>query len=344
MKILHLAGATTTRFYHELSLTYQRNVCAPPGTEAAVMTVAPGGAMTWRDPGEANARPVGLDAALHRARACDVVVPHMFCPSGMTTWRALFEDVAGVPVVGPAAAAIAISTSKLATKAVALAAGVATPMAQRLTHDTTLPDWPAPFIVKPDAEDNSLGLTLVHDRADTRRAVATALAHADTALAEAYIPGREVRVGVLDAGEGPRVLPVLEYHVTEDHPIRERADKVAVEDGAVTMASWERPSLDTSLPADLPGPTKDALAEAALAMHAALGCRDYSLYDFRIDGDGTPWLLEACSFWTFTPISVISRMLAAEGIALEDAAAQVWAQAAKRKGPPAMDGPLQAAE
>jgi D-alanine-D-alanine ligase len=137
---------------------------------------------------------------------------------------------------------------------------------------------------------------------------------------------------------------MIEYHVTPGRPIRVRADKVAVEDGRVTTSSWERPSLDVSLPARLAPATARALEHAALALHAALGCRDYSLYDFRIDAGGRPWLLEACSFWTFTPFSVISRMLAAEGMALEDAARRVWSHAARRKGPPATDGPLQAAE
>jgi D-alanine-D-alanine ligase len=307
------------------------------------MTVAPGGSLTWAD-GDGPARPVDLGEALRLAGACDVVVPHMFCPAGMTTWRALFEDIAGVPVVGPGFAATAISTSKLATKAVAAAAGVATPEALRLVPGGPLPRWSPPFVVKPDTEDNSLGLTLVREAGELRPAVAEALAHGGVALAERYVPGREVRVGVLDAGRGPRVLPIMEYHVTPEHPIRVRSDKVAVEDGAVTMGSWERPSLEVSLPARLEGGTAAALKRAALAMHGALRCRDYSLYDFRIDGDGRPWLLEACSFWTFTPFSVISRMLAGEGTALEDAALRVWSHAAKRKGPPLMDGPLQAAE
>jgi D-alanine-D-alanine ligase len=344
MKILHVAGATTTRFYHELSLAYRRHACAPPGTEAASLTVAPDGAMTWADE-DGPQRPVGLTEALDRARGCDLVVPHMFCPVGMTTWRALFEDIAGRPVVGPGLRATALSTSKLATKAIAAAAGVATPHAMPLARDTPLPDWPRPFVVKPDAEDNSLGLTLVTEGTDLRRAVAAALAHGGTALAEAYVPGREVRVGVLDGAAGPRVLPILEYHVTEDHPIRLPADKVAVEGGTVTTAAWERPSLDVSLPADVPDRTQAALEAAALAMHGALGCRDYSLYDFRIDAAGAPWLLEACSFWTFTPYSVISRMLAAEGRVLEDAALEVWRHAAGRKGPAASaTGPRHAAE
>ncbi|CTQ50884.1 D-alanine--D-alanine ligase family protein [Jannaschia donghaensis] len=331
MDLLHLAGATTTPFYRDLSLTYQRNVVTPTGTHASLLVVDPDGNLHFGRNQE-DLAPITLADALHRAAAMDVVVPHMFCPPGMTSWRSLFEDVAGVPVVGPPLLATTLSTSKLATKSVARAAGVATPDSRRLRPGDR-PDLPLPLIVKPDAEDNSLGLTLVRDPADLGPALDTVFAHGDTALAERFIPGREVRVGVLDLDGAPRVLPILEYHVTADRPIRERADKVMLDDaGRVTMESWERPSLPTTCPADLGPDTLRALRDAALTMHEVLGCRDYSLFDFRIeDGTKTPYLLEACSFWTFTPVSVISRMVEAEGGDLVDVSRRVWAQAAARK-------------
>ena len=333
MHVLHLVGATTTRFYAELSETYARNCVRPAGTAHSTLSVAPSGEMLWTG-ADGAALPVDLGGAARRAAACDVVVPHMFCPTGMTTWRALMEDVMGLPVVGPHASSIAVATSKWATKALARAEGVATPEALRLggaSGEAAPPCPPLPCIVKPDDEDNSIGLTLLRDPAGWEAARDAALAASGHALAEAYVPGREVRVGVLDDGR-PRVLPVLEYHVTDDHPIRERADKVHVSDaGSVTMQSWERPSLATSCPAALSPETADALERAALTMHRALGCRDYSLYDFRIDPEGRPWLLEACIFWTFTPISVISRMLEAEGAELARTALSVWSRAADRR-------------
>ena len=49
-------------------------------------------------------------------------------------------------------------------------------------------------------------------------------------------------------------------------------------------------------PAD---PITEAVQDAARRCHLALGCRHYSLFDFRIDPAGRPWFLEAglyCSF------------------------------------------------
>ncbi|WGH78384.1 D-alanine--D-alanine ligase family protein [Jannaschia ovalis] len=330
MRVLHVAGATTTRFYRDLSLTYQRNVVRPKGVRTALMTVEPDGRIGW------DGRDLPRSAALELAAGFDLVVPHMFCKPGMTAWRSLFETVLDVPVVGPPLAATVTATSKLATKALAREAGLRTAASERLIPGAPVPRMDLPVVVKPDSEDNSLGLTLVRDAADLPAAIAHALAHDEVALAEAFIPGREVRVGVIE-DPVPRVLPVLEYHVSDAHPIRERADKVALDEGgAVTMGAWERPSLATTCPAELAPGLHGALAEAALTMHAALGSRDYSLFDFRIHAEtGQPYLLEACSFWTFTPVSVISRMLEAEGSDLEAVALRIWARAAarKQKGP-----------
>jgi D-alanine-D-alanine ligase len=57
---------------------------------------------------------------------------------------------------------------------------------------------------------------------------------------------------------------------------------------------------------------------AARRCHVALGCRHYSLFDFRIDPDGRPWFLEAGLYCSFAPTSVIAVMAAAVGMDVPD--------------------------
>jgi D-alanine-D-alanine ligase len=52
--------------------------------------------------------------------------------------------------------------------------------------------------------------------------------------------------------------------------------------------------------------------------HQALGCRHYSLFDFRIDPKGQPWFLEAGLYCSFAPKSVIPCMAKAAGIPLNE--------------------------
>jgi D-alanine-D-alanine ligase len=69
-------------------------------------------------------------------------------------------------------------------------------------------------------------------------------------------------------------------------------------------------------------PADDPLTEPVHAVarrgHAALGCRDYSLFDFRIAPDGRIVFLEAGLYCSFSDQSVIAMMAAAAGIGLRD--------------------------
>ncbi|MDE5069364.1 MAG: hypothetical protein O4861_06175 [Trichodesmium sp. St16_bin4-tuft] len=77
-----------------------------------------------------------------------------------------------------------------------------------------------PFIVKPNTEDNSLGLTLVWEPEEIAEALRAGFEHDETLLVEDYIPGRELRVAVVERKGKLSVLPAIEYLVTKDNPIR----------------------------------------------------------------------------------------------------------------------------
>ena len=67
-------------------------------------------------------------------------------------------------------------------------------------------------------------------------------------------------------------------------------------------------------------PTDDPVTQrvwaAARRCHRALGCRDYSLFDFRIDPSGEPWFLEAGLYCSYAPSSVVATMASAAGVDL----------------------------
>ncbi|NBB98662.1 MAG: hypothetical protein GVY34_10950 [Alphaproteobacteria bacterium] len=72
-----------------------------------------------------------------------------------------------------------------------------------------------------------------------------------------------------------------------------------------------------------------ALRDAALAGHAALDARHYSLFDFRVHrATGEPVLLEAGLFWSFTGFSAISNNPTGAGTDPVTVTAEVWHRAA----------------
>ncbi|MBC6424783.1 MAG: hypothetical protein GDA38_27475 [Hormoscilla sp. SP12CHS1] len=145
----------------------------------------------------------------------DVVVPHMFCVPGMTSFRGFFEDILGLPVVGSPPNCTALATNKAQTRSVVSASGVPVAKAQVVRRGYTVTMEP-PFIVKPNSEDNSIGVMLVRNSTEIAEALRVGFENDETLLVEDYIPGRELRVGVVyfsgTVREGKLwVLPAIEY-------------------------------------------------------------------------------------------------------------------------------------
>ncbi|MGB5769034.1 MAG: D-alanine--D-alanine ligase, partial [Crocosphaera sp.] len=202
-------------------------------------------------------------------------------------------------------------------KAIVAATGVKVPYGELLRKSNT-PNLRPPVVIKPATSDNSLGVTLVKTMAEYDEALDKAFQYADEVLVEEYIElGREVRCGTI-VKEGELIsLPLEEYAVnTENNPIRNYEDKLKKDDaGELTYAAKDKKK---AWIVDVKDPATRRVQEIAKQCHQALGCRHYSLFDFRIDPQGQPWFLEAGLYCSFSPKSVIPMMAQAKGIALDE--------------------------
>ena len=326
MTVLHLVGSAVDDFHADLSRLYAGaclEALADPETyDVHLAYVSPDG--HWRFP-------VGLGAgALEGAPAVtlpdavavilgigvDVVVPQMFCLPGMTTYRALF-DLLGIPYLGNRAEVMALGADKAKTRAIVAAAGVPVPAGEVLRRGDRS-HLALPVVVKPVNADNSVGVSLARTSTECDAAIELAWEYGDEALVESYVPlGREVRCGIL-VREGELIcLPLEEYSVDTEHkPIRSSADKLARDHAGHThLVANNTPRACTER--DDQAPTERVWA-AARRCHVALGCRHYSLFDFRIDPDGKPWFLEAGLYCSYAPSSVVAVMAAAAGMSVSD--------------------------
>ena len=244
------------------------------------------------------------------------MVPQMFCVPGMTTYRALF-DLLRIPYLGNTPDVMALASHKARAKAVVAAAGVGVAPGELLGPGDR-PSIEPPAVVKPVDTDNSVGLALVRARADYGPALDVALAHSAEALVETYIPlGREVRCGLLARGGKLVSLPLEEYRMDPDaKPIRDYSDKLRpTGDGELSLVAKDATKARIL---DVEDPLTERVAEIARRCHVALGCRHYSLFDFRIDPAGEPWFLEAGLYCSFARKSVIAMMASAAGILVDD--------------------------
>ena len=330
---LQLVGSPTSQFYFELSLLYARPVICPPGFRLLFLVAYPSGEWSLGETPDAPERR-SLPEILAALPAVDLVVPHLFCPDGLTAYRSFFERVLGLPLVGSPGAVLEVAQRKQLTRLVAKSAGIRVPKGDliRTGEDdrarTLARELGYPVIVKPDETDNSDGLSLVRDGADLAGALVRGREFNSEVLIEEYIPGREIRGAVLELDGELTVLPFIEYLVSEEHPIRLAADKLTTAaDGTVTGQS-NKENVPAVCPADLDDRLTAELGRMMQRMHRLLRCRDYSLYDFRVDErTGIPYLLEAGLFWSFGEISMISSMLRAGGFDLTDVTGRIWRSA-----------------
>ena len=319
--ILHLVGSPVDDFHAELSRLYEAgSIDALAATGRYDMTVAyvsPDGC--WRFPSGVDAEaleeapPLRLSEAVQRLtwHRDAVMVPHMFCPPGMTAYRGLF-DMLGIRYLGNPPDVMALAADKAKARAVVAAAGVDVP-AGGVVRRGDPPPVDVPMVVKPVGADNSVGVTLVRDLADYPAAVEEALRYGDTALVEAYVElGREVRCGIIESDGELVGLPLEAYAVGPDKPIRDRHDKLDRDGGGDMYLVAKDDAYAWTLPVD--DPLTARVWEAAARCHRALGCRHYSLFDFRIDPDGVPFFLEAGPYGSFAPSSVVASRAAAAGI------------------------------
>lgn len=330
LRVLHLAGSRVSDFYYNLSVIYAREVVQPVGVSSYYAVVYPDGLWQLGTSLDSLSEKMPLQEAIARLPEVDVVVPHMFCVPGMTSFRGFFEDILGLPVVGSPPNCTALATNKAQTRNVVSASGVPVAKAQLVRRGDTVTMQP-PFIVKPNSEDNSIGVTLVRNSTEIAEALRVGFEHDETLLVEDYIPGRELRVAVVERETQLWVPPAIEYLVTEDNPIRTVNDKYELQSDGLPKKQPDKPAVKPVCPANVTPSLWEKISDAAKRAHVALGCRDYSLYDFRVHADTSePYMLEAGLFWCFGNISMISRMLQADGQNLSDVALELWRGAAKR--------------
>jgi D-alanine-D-alanine ligase len=325
-RVLHLVGSAVDDFHADLSRLYAGGCldaladCA--GYDAHIAYVSPGG--SWRFPAALNARALAqapvrtITEALQHILSLDidVVVPQMFCLPGMTDYRALL-DVLGIAYLGNRPEVMSLGAAKPKARAVVAAAGVAVPTGEVLARGQRC-TLPLPVVVKPVDADNSVGVSLARDPAEVDTAIESASAHSDAVLVESYVElGREVRCGIVVRDGELMCLPLEEYAVDPDtKPIRTGEDKIARTDqGAMYLvAKDDRKAWIVRDDAVL----TERVWAAARRAHHALGCRHYSLFDFRIDPGGRPWFLEAGLYCSYAPSSVIPTMAAAAGLDVTD--------------------------
>jgi D-alanine-D-alanine ligase len=194
-------------------------------------------------------------------------------------------EMLGIPYTGSDPLTLSVTLDKDCAKRLAQSAGITVPRWTTLEPDddlSVLPPLPYTAIVKPAWEGSSKGIRgkCVVDRVEELVEAVSALRrdHRQPILVEEYISGEELTVGIV-GNERPRIIGIL--RVTPIRPDERFVYSLEVKRDYLRQVRYEC----------VPAEQLDGVAEAALRVYRALGCRDVSRVDFRLH-NGTPYFLE----------------------------------------------------
>ena len=203
----------------------------------------------------------------------------------------------GIPYLGSDPLTLALALHKGRAKETFVQRGIRTPPYVLIESEADVASLNGamsyPLFLKPVWEGSSKGIgeanhapTLEAARERSRELLAT---YGQPVLAESYLPGDEFTVAILGNGAEATALPLIRYRFG------------ALPEGALPIMGyeakwlWDQPDSDLDV-LECPAQVSDELAElirsAAMGAYHALGCRDWSRVDLRLDAAGNPYVLE----------------------------------------------------
>ena len=201
-----------------------------------------------------------------------------------------------IPYTGPGVKASQIAMDKLKTKLVLEMKNVPTAKWDLAHPDTAKSPLPLPVVVKPPCDGSSVGISKVSSEADWPKALAAAYACQAAerpVLVEAFVPGREFTVAVVD-GEAWPVIEIVAKGGWYGY-----AEKYTSEETRYPFLA------DSADPADRALEAK--LQKLAVAAYEAVGCRGVTRVDFRVSPLGRCYVLELNTSPGFTSHSLVPK-------------------------------------
>jgi D-alanine-D-alanine ligase len=210
----------------------------------------------------------------------------------------LLETI-GIPYSGGNPQCLAYCYDKSLVRGIATEMDIPVPAAFMVApEEVTFISFPLefPVIVKPNFGDSSVGITadsVCYDVRQLEQAIANvreSYGFSCPVLVEEFLTGKDISVGIIgNPPESYTTLPIIE----EDYS--------ALPEGLPRIcgyeAKWDTESVYfkelQSIPAELPLATVEFLHASCNKLFQRLGCQDYARFDWRLDANGTPRLLEA---------------------------------------------------
>jgi D-alanine-D-alanine ligase len=202
-----------------------------------------------------------------------------------------------VPYTGSGPQCLAFCYDKSLVRGIANEMGISVASAFFIKpEDSTFEiSFPFPAIVKPNFGDSSYGITQrsvtnsIEELVNAISEIREKFGYEKPILVEEFLVGKDLTVGIIgNPPDSYTVLPIIEEDYSALPPELPRI--------CGYEAKWlpDSPYWNIkSIPANLPDETEKLIIECCLKLFERLECRDYARFDWRLDSQGNPKLLEA---------------------------------------------------
>lgn len=197
-------------------------------------------------------------------------------------------DMLDIPYIGSGVLASSLAMDKFMAKKMFASEGILVAKDKRY-HINSKTDiapiiaeikasFSVPFVVKPNREGSTLGLTIVNDEAEIEKAIKLANLSDEYILVEQFIQGKELTVPVLGKQGEEEALPIIEII-----PKNELYDY---------EAKYAENGSEHVIPARINNELTEQIKQQAVKAHQVLGCKTYSRADFLLTDEGEAYILE----------------------------------------------------
>ena len=163
-----------------------------------------------------------------------------------------------------------------------------------------------PIVVKPASQGSALGIKFARAAAELPAALVAAFSYDRKVLLERYVPGRDLAISIIEDGDGPRALPIVEAV-----PVHEEFYDFE--------ARYEFGRTKFSCPAQLPEGVTEEAVRIALSVFDTLGLTGFARVDLMLDvADDRLYALEANVIPGLTDTSLLPQAADAAGIGFEE--------------------------
>ena len=205
-------------------------------------------------------------------------------------------EMLNMPYSGANPQALAFCYDKSLVRGTARELGIPVPNAFFITPEESAFELPIqfPVLIKPNMGDSSFGITqegVCYDMESLIEGIARVRAKQGfdkPLLVEEFLPGKDISFGLIGNLDAEMLtLPLIE----EDYStLPEGLPKICGYE-----AKWDPNSPYagiTSIPVHLSQDVEKLIVDSSLALFKRLECRDYCRFDWRLDAQGRPRLLE----------------------------------------------------